>query len=211
MKYCKWCKIPAKEFDTDCPKCGKPVSVFGGQSSAGPPTVSGSTQSKPSVNRSVTDSDDSAPTGRMFHLQGEVQKLEETKTKNRKRGQTLGLVSLASVLAIVFILYQVYMSTVLSYAVLEDIKIEQDPMNDRRIRVSYNVKSPGQMAFDRRSGSRRTEKLDITTKTGPDGFSWAWPSDSKTGIDFHVVYRSGWFRDSTERHFTVAPSEREAD
>jgi hypothetical protein len=139
----------------------------------------------------------------MFRLQGEVRKLEEAKRRNLRRGRGLALVCLISALLIVAVAYVVYDRTVLSYAVLEDIEIRQDPVMDWRINVSYRVVKPGRVAFSRRSGKRHTEKLDAISEVGPNGFTWAWPSDPATGIDFNVVYREGWSRATVERHFAV--------
>jgi hypothetical protein len=194
MKYCKICKTTAKETETVCAE-GHPLSVFGSSSKASPTSApAGDTATKPVAEK---------PTATMFTLLGEVEKLEETKKKNIVRGRAFGLLSLAAAIAIMLLMYQVYARTVLVYAVLENVRIEQDPDMDWTIHVSYDVKSPGKLAFDRRSGLRRTEKVDVTTSTGPDGFSWTWPSDPKAGIDFSVLYRGGWLRASDERHFDV--------
>jgi Mg-chelatase subunit ChlD len=139
----------------------------------------------------------------MFTLGGEVQRLEEIKHKNLQRGRGLGLLSLLVALAILFILYQVYSRTVLAYAVLENIKFEQDPIAENQLTISFDVKKPGKVAFDRRSGKGHTEKIDLIATTEGHKTVWAWPSDPKTGIDLSVLYRSGLFRTSTDRHFDV--------
>ena len=149
-----------------------------------------------------------APT--MFTLAGQIQELEAVKKTNQRRSWTFGLLSLASLLAIFIVLYQVYSRTVLAYAILEDVEITQDEDNDWNIGVSYNVTTPGKVVFDRRSGARRTEKVDLIAKTGPGGFSWSWASET-SGIDFRVVYRGGWFRTSSERHFEVESGANSVD
>lgn len=197
MKYCKICKTAAKDTDTVCSK-GHALSVFGNAPKAAPAAST------------ARDTATEKPGSTMFTLLGEVRKLEETQKQQLKRGRTLGLLSLAAAIAIMFILYQAYSRAVLAYAVLENVRIEQDPSMDRTIKVTYEVKSPGKLVFHRRSGSRRTEKVDVTTETGPDGFSWTWPSDPKAGIDFSVHYRDGWLRTSEERHFEVADDDKGA-
>jgi hypothetical protein len=199
MKYCKVCKIAGKPGEDHCPKCKAPLSSFGGVS---PETSKRVTATVPGAAARPVPAATSAPA--TFQLQGEVRKLEETKKSNLRRGRTLGLLCLVAAVAIVAILYGIYDRMVLSYAVLEDIQIRQDPNFDLMIYVSYRVTTPGRVSFDRRSGERRTEKLDNVTTTGEKGFRWAWPSDAKAGIDFRVVYREGWFLASEQKHFDVS-------
>jgi hypothetical protein len=199
MKYCKICKTASKDTETLCAK-GHPLSVFGAEPKASA-TVNPSAGPSP---KRESVSPGSKPSAVMFTLLGEVQKLEETKKKNVKRGRAFALVNLAAALTIALILYQVYSRTVLSYAILENIRVEQNPEMDWMIQISYDVKTPGKVAFDRQSGSKRIEKLDVIGQTGGQGFSWTWPSDPKTGINFHVRYRDGWLLNSFDRHFDVS-------
>jgi hypothetical protein len=200
MKYCKICKVAAKDSETLCAK-GHPLSIFGAQPVASP-SMSPASGHAP---RREPAAPGSKPSAVMFSLLGEVQKLEETKKKNVKRGWAFASISVAAILIIGLVLYQVYSRTVLSYAVLENIRVAQDKKFDRRIHIAYDVKTPGKVAYDRRSGNRRIEKLDLIDQTGERRFWWAWPSDPKTGIDFRVRYRDGWLLNSFDRHFNVTP------
>jgi Mg-chelatase subunit ChlD len=217
MKYCKKCKIAAKDTDTLCPKCGGPIASFGSaqpaSGAAKPQPAStkpqpSSTKPQPASTRPSTSPGGAPPPPQSpgkatFTLKGQIEQLEEIKLKNIKRGRTFGILSLLLALAILFILFEVYSRTVLAYAVLANIKFEQDPIAENQITVSFDVITPGKVAFDRRSGSGHTEKLDvISTKEGHKTV-WAWPSDQKTGIDFGVVYRGGWLLTSQDRHFDV--------
>jgi hypothetical protein len=141
-----------------------------------------------------------------FTLSGKIAELEQVKEKNLKRGRNLGLLSLLAALAIFIVLYTLYSRTVLAYAVLENIQFEQDPVAENQITVSFDVKTPGKVAFDRRSGTGHTEKLDQIAAVEHQRTVWSWPSDPKTGIDFSVVSRGGWFRTTTDRHFDVTRS-----
>jgi hypothetical protein len=145
-----------------------------------------------------------APT---FTLAGQIAELEQIKLKNVKRGRNLGLLSLLAALAILILIYSVYSRTVLAYAVLENVEVTQDPVAESQITVSFDVKTPGKVAFDRRSGTGHTEKLDTFTQVVHRDTDWAWPSDPKTGIDFSVVSRGGWFLTRTDKHFNVTRSE----
>ena len=146
----------------------------------------------------------------MYTLAGQIQELEAVQKTNLRRTRTFGLLSLAALLAILVVLYQVYSRTVLAYAILEDVEINQDPDNDWNVSVTYNVTTPGKVVFDRRSGPHRTEKVDLIAKAGPSGFTWSWPSET-SGIDFRVVYRGGWLRTSSERHFEVETGSNSVD
>jgi hypothetical protein len=200
MKYCKICKTTAKETDTLCAK-GHPLSVFGAK-----PASTASPSPKPTVTAPPTPgahAETPKPSAVMFTLLGEVQKLEEAKQKNVKRSRAFALLSLGATLAIVLLLYTVYARTVLSFAVLENVRVEQNPSMDLELKISYEVKTPGKVAFDRQSGTHRLEKIDQIAESGPKTFRWLWPSDSKTGIEFRVHYRDGWFLKSFDRHFDV--------
>ena len=139
----------------------------------------------------------------MLGLGGRIQELEQAQAANVKKSRSLALLCLLALVALLMVLYTVYSRTVLAYAVLSNVRLEQDELAQNMITVKFDVDTPGKVAFDRRSGTGHTEKVDILAKTGPGGFSWAWPSDTKTGIDYSVVYRSGLFKTSLDRHFEL--------
>ena len=148
-----------------------------------------------------------SPKAPTFTLTGQIAELEQIKQKNLKRGRNLGILSVLVALAILVLIYSVYSRTVLAYAILENIKIEQDPVAESQITISFDVKTPGKVAFDRRSGTGHTEKLDLIATAEHRDTVWSWPSDPKTGIDFSVISRSGWLRTMTEKHFEVTRSD----
>ena len=206
MIYCKKCKIPAKETDAVCPKCKGPLSTFGGSAK---PAAAGSlgaarhaTATATSISRPRSEFGDET----MLGLGGKIAELELAKKRNIRLSRNLGLLCLLALLALLTLLYQVYSRTVLAYAVLENIQVEQDPIYENLIKVRFDVTSPGRVAFDRLSGRVHTEKLDVIAKTGSREVTWAWPSDKATGIDFSVVYRSGLFRKSLDKHFDMTRS-----
>jgi hypothetical protein len=210
MKYCKKCKIAAKETDTVCPKCMGALSSFGSANTgagAAKPAPAARPQPNPPARPQPNPPVSSPPpsghrppptTGRnsnpkpapaaskvAFTLSGKIAELEQVKEKNLKRGRNLGLLSLLAALAIFIVLYTLYSRT------------------ENQITVSFDVKTPGKVAFDRRSGTGHTEKLDQIAAVEHQRTVWSWPSDPKTGIDFSVVSRGGWFRTRTDRHFKV--------
>ena len=217
MKYCKKCKIAAKESDGVCPQCKQSLSSFGSATAAPAKPAA----PKPAVHanrgrleasliaevstaaRGAATAPADSPQVPTFTLAGQIAELEVIKQKNLNRGRKLGILSLLVALAIMTLLYSVYSRTVLAYAVLENIEIEQDPVVETRITVSFDVKTPGKVAFDRRSGTGHTEKLDLIMVAEHRSTWWSWPSDPKTGIDFSVVSRGGWFRTRIDKHFGV--------
>lgn len=187
MKYCRACKTRANDADTLCAKCRKPLAVLGGTAPVAGGTASGMGEGA----------------GPALTLQGQISRLEAVQQKNVRRTTLFAALCGGVLLALLVTVYLIYSYTVLSYAVLADVKIEQNESSDNKIRVSFNVVKPGKVAFDRRSGGRRTEKLDVYAQPGPEGFQWQWPSDQATGIDFRVVYRGGLTRSEEQTHFAV--------
>jgi hypothetical protein len=187
MKYCRACKIRASDNDTVCARCGEPLATFGA--------------------RPVTEGDDVAePAGPALALEGKIRKLRRAHRKNVRRRRWLTLVCTLVLLAVLATLYVVYDAAVLSFAVLDHVIIEQDSVNPQKITVSFQVVQPGKVAYDRRSGRNRTEKLDVIATRGPGGIAWDWRSDAQTGIDFQVVYRNGLIRETVSRHFSLTPT-----
>jgi Mg-chelatase subunit ChlD len=137
-------------------------------------------------------------------LQGQIRQLQETHRRNVRRSVFLSLVSVVVFAALLTTIYLVYDYAVLSYAILDNVKVEQDPIYETRVNISFDVVKPGKVAFDRTSGKNHTEKLDVFATKGPTNFYWAWASDAESGIDFQVVYRSGWMRSTVAKHFALS-------
>jgi hypothetical protein len=185
MKYCRVCKLRANDSDTVCAQCGGPVTVFG----ARPPAKSGAP---------------TTPAGPALTLQGQIQELQTVRQQTLRRTRGLALLCGLVLLLLAVTVYLIYDAAVLSYAVLGDVKAEQDPVFESQVHISFNVVKPGKVVFDRRSGKNRTEKLDVLSGPGPYQLDWSWPSDPQTGIDFNVVYRTGWTRSTVSRHFAMS-------
>lgn len=183
MKYCRTCKTRAADAETVCAKCGQALATLGGSAAPAAGAAPGAA---------------AAP---QLSLQGQIRELQAAKTRNIRGSRALAIVAGVVSLAIVITLYNVYSYTVLSYAVLDKVTIEQDHAAEQLVKISFDVVKPGKVAYDRRSGGRRTEKIDLFASPGQQQFSWAWPSSADTGIDFRVVYRGGLTRTSVERHF----------
>ena len=179
MKYCKPCRLLASAKEVHCRRCGKVVVELGTQ-----------------VNNQRGDKGEPA-----LAIEGEIAELSAIEQKNVRRARLLAGICVAVVIAIALTSYQVYVHSVLSYALLSDVEITQDDFASNRIQVSFNVIRPGKVAFDRSSGDHRTEKIDTFSEAGPVTLSWAWPSPEP--IDFRVCYRSGFFKSTDKRLFDV--------
>lgn len=186
MRYCRKCKLMAKGDIENCARCGEPVAGFGGAKASGP------------------DAD-----GPTLSLQGKVQELEAAEKRNVRNTRLLLAVCGLIVAGLLITGWQVYATQVLAYAVLENVQIAQDESAPNRVVVSFDVIKPGQVAFDRRSGDSRTEKLDDFSKPGPVTLSWAWPSREE--IDFRVVYRGGFTRASEQKLLAVSEVSNSVD
>jgi Mg-chelatase subunit ChlD len=182
VKYCRACKIRIVDAALVCPQCGRPAAVFGAR-----PVTSGS---GPGVGPSLT-------------LQGQIEQLQTLHRRQLSRSRWLALACVLVFFALAITLYLVYDAAVLSYAIIRNVHIEQDPKSETEVHVAFEVVKPGKVIFDRRSGKMRTEKLDRIARAGPYQLDWAWPSEVQPGIDFNVVYRAGIVRETVARHFNL--------
>lgn len=180
MKYCRTCKLIAKANAETCSRCGEPVGGFGDAKNA---------------------SDPESADGPAVGLQGQMAELEAVAQHNIRQSRLLLGICAAIVLAVLLTGWQVYSSLVLSYAVLENVTIEQDDVAQNQVNVAFNVVTSGRVAFDRRSDGSRTEKLDEFSTPGPVKLSWTWPS--KDSIDFRVVFRGGLMRAAEQKMLAV--------
>ncbi len=137
-------------------------------------------------------------------LAGQIAVLQESRQRNLQRLRGLVLAAGLVAAAFLFVGYRVYAATVLVYARLENVTIRQDPANEQKILVEFDVVQPGKVSFERRSGGRRTEKVDQFDTIGRKSQEWVWPSDPLTGIDFDVIYRGSWTRTFDRQHFSVS-------
>lgn len=139
----------------------------------------------------------------MLELRGEIEQLRATRDRQSRLGRRLMTVCAVVAAAFLLVGYRVYASTVLVYAKLADVEIRQDPQQPLRIVTSFRVVTPGKVSFERRSGGARTEKIDWFDDRQEVEQSWTWPSDPTSGIEFDVVYRTGWSRSFERKRFNI--------
>jgi hypothetical protein len=189
VKYCRRCKTRGRDDQSHCANCGDELTEFGAGPSSNSVPGSGSAGATPE------------PT---LALAGQIAVLQESRLRNLHRLRGLVLAALLVAFAFLFVGYRVYASTVLVYARLENVSIRQEPGNEQKILVEFDVVQPGKVSFERRSGGRRTEKVDQFETTGRKSQEWVWPSDPNTGIEFDVIYRGGWTRTFDRQRFSVS-------
>lgn len=182
MKYCRRCKTRGRDTDSHCAVCGEELATFGAR-----PAAAGGASDEPTL-----------------QLAGEIAALEATRQKNVGRTRMLLLAAGLTLIGFLAVAWRIYASTVLVYAVLDKVAIHQDPKNPWRIQMSFEVVKPGRVSYERRSGGRRTEKVDVFRTAGPETQEWTWESDPTTGIEFDVIYRSGLSRTYERKRFDVS-------
>jgi hypothetical protein len=184
MKYCRSCKTRARDDAEACAACGQPLSVFGfGPAEANDPS--------------------GAVAPAVLELRGEIEQLRSARDRQSLLGRRLMVVCAVVAALLLLVGYRVYASTVLVYATLADVEIRQDPQQPLWIVTSFRVTSPGKVSFERRSGGTRTEKIDWFGERQEVEQSWSWPSDPASGIEFDVIYRTGWSRTFERKKFDV--------
>lgn len=184
MKYCRSCKIRARDDVEVCSACGQPLSMFGLIPAGG---SGGEAGVAPAV----------------LELRGEIEQLRAARDQQSRLGRRLMIACAVVAAAFLFVGYRVYASTVLVYAKLADVEIRQDPQHPLKIMTSFRVLSPGKVSFERRSGGARTEKIDWFGEQQEVDQNWTWPSDPSSGIEFDVVYRTGWSRTFERKRFEI--------
>jgi Mg-chelatase subunit ChlD len=182
MKYCRSCKTRARDDAETCATCGQPLAVFG-------------------FGGAAAEGAGAAPA--VLELRGEIEQLRATRDRQSRLGRRLMTVCAVVAAAFLLVGYRVYASTVLVYAKLADVEIRQDPQQPLRIVTSFRVVTPGKVSFERRSGGARTEKIDWFDDRQEVEQSWTWPSDPTSGIEFDVVYRTGWSRSFERKRFNI--------
>lgn len=112
------------------------------------------------------------------------------------------------VLLLIIILWWLYQSTVRTYAVLEDVKIDRDPASQGRVHISFTVVKPGKVYFGRQSGKIETEVIDYFNVDGDRQRRWSWIYEPGSNIHIDVLYRGALWRKSTSATF---PTAKQAD
>jgi hypothetical protein len=139
-----------------------------------------------------------------FQVRGRIAELEAaTKSVGRRNRYLLSLLLLGIAL-LLGVLWTVYHQTVLSYAVLRDVEIRRDPVDEGRLLISFNVQTPGQVRYRRASGAIETEVVDVFRSPGRYERVWRWIYEPGKAIDASLIYRNGLWRSRSEKSFSTS-------
>jgi len=129
-------------------------------------------------------------------MQAWLSRLKVEDHKIGKRNKYLAGILAAGVLLLVVILWVVYDKTIGAYAVIdpESIRVEQHPIEQGRLRIRFNVISPGKVCCRRTSGDIATERIDYFDEACEVDRNWSWGYQPGENIDLVLRYRGGLFR-----------------
>jgi len=141
-------------------------------------------------------------------VQAWLKQLETEEEKIGLRNKVLAGALGGGVLLLLLILWGVYRATFGAYAVIDDIRIEQHPVNPGRLQIKYNVVKPGKVYCRRTSGNVETNVLDYYDEPCEVDRPWSWGYRPGKNVDVTLWYRSGLARTSHETSF---PTPQQAD
>jgi len=129
-------------------------------------------------------------------MQAWLSRLKAEDRKIGKRNKYLAGILAAGVLLLVVVLWIVYRNTIGAYAVIdpESIRVEQHPIEQGRLRIRFDVVSPGKVRCRRTSGKIATERIDYFDEARQVDRSWSWGYQPGENIDLVLWYRGGLFR-----------------
>ena len=139
---------------------------------------------------------------------GEVQNwLRRLQAENRKvgrRNKVLWWALGAGVLLLVAALWIVHHWTIGAYAVIDRIEISQHPANQGRLRIKFQVLSPGKVYCRRTSGPVEADLIDSFDQPCTVDRPWSWTYTPGHEIDLTLWYRGGPVRRSFKQSFPTA-------
>ena len=129
-------------------------------------------------------------------MQAYLSKLKVEDRKIGKRNRALTVALCGGVAALLIVLWIVYRATIGAYAAIDpdSIHVEQDPINEGKLTISFDVTSPGEVFCRRSCGDLQTDLID--TFHTPCNVERPWLWQYRPGKDIHVTlwYRRGLFR-----------------
>jgi len=137
----------------------------------------------------------------LLELRGRVAQLQAQNKKISKRNRYLLVGLIVGVLLLSLILGALYQQGVRSYALLDDVTIEQDPANQGRFDISFRVLTPGKVYYRRSSGKIETELVDSFYSPERISRTWSWDYEPGSDIEVFLQYRGGLWRGSKSQIF----------
>ena len=134
-------------------------------------------------------------------MQAWLRRLQREDEKIGRRNQYLVVALAAGVVLLVLVLSTIYRATIGSRAVIDEIAVEQDPVNPGRLQISYRVVSPGRVHCRRTSGDTTTDVVDQYRTTCEVERPWTWSFQPGQPIEVTLWYRGGLFPRSFRQQF----------
>lgn len=110
----------------------------------------------------------------------------------------------AGVLLLLTVLWIVYRATVGAYAEIDGIRIEQHPINEGRLQITFRALSPGKVYCRRTSGNVETDVIDYFYAPAEVDRPWSWAYRPGASIDVTLWHRRGLFRRTFTQSFATA-------
>jgi len=134
-------------------------------------------------------------------MQAYLAQLQNTQQRIDFRNKFLWGGLAAGSLVLVIILWGVYRATIGAYAVIDEIEVRQNPVDQGRLEISYQVRSAGKVFCRRVSGGIETELIDYSGRPRFADRPWSWTYRPGEPIEVTLWYRSGLFRRTYEASF----------
>jgi hypothetical protein len=141
-------------------------------------------------------------------MQAWIARLEGENKKVGRRNVWLAVALGVGVILLVGVLWGVYAATVRTYAVLDNVTVEQNGASQGKVLIAFDVVTPGKVAYRRTSGRVQTDMVDYFPTPGAVRRSWSWLYEPGRAIDVTLWYRGGLWRKSNVQSF---PTTAKAD
>jgi hypothetical protein len=144
---------------------------------------------------------DGAP---QFEIRGQIAALEAADRSVSRRNRLLALALAAGLCVLVLILWMVYQGAIGSYAELDGVTITRNPANQGLLQISFQVRSPGKVLYQRSSGKIETEVIDYFHKPETYKRSWSWIYEPGQDIVVSLRSRAGIWKAERRESFQTS-------
>jgi hypothetical protein len=134
-------------------------------------------------------------------MQAYLRRLQADERRIGGRNRWLGAALAAAVVLLAAALWGVYRATIGAYAVLDDLRVEQHPINPGRIEIAFRVVSPGKVHCRRASGAMETDLIDYFHAPCEVERPWSWAYEPGKDVRVSLWYRRGLWRRELSRSF----------
>jgi hypothetical protein len=166
------------------------MSIYGNPGSL-PPAVPPAAPSLPPGNVLAPPGPPKVDMSASAEMQAWLRRLQAEERKLGTRNKYLTVTLAAGVVLLLVVLGGVHRATIGTYAVLDDVRIEQHPVDQGRVEISFRVVSPGKVYCRRISGGNATDVIDYFAAPAEVTRPWSWAYQPGENIEVALWYRSG--------------------